>query len=178
MAQCSASTRDGNAGGTFQHFTVADQLSVCPLPDYISYEAAATLPLAMSTAASGLYPPTYLGLDFPSLAPEQSGKTLLIWGGSSSVGCCAIQLAVASGLTVVTTCSPHNFELCKKLGAAEVFDHKSETIVEDLMAALSKGICAGVYNGESCVFASSDRVTSCFNNRISVLRRRLLSMLT
>jgi NADPH:quinone reductase-like Zn-dependent oxidoreductase len=148
MAQCSASTRNGNNAGTFQHYTVADQLPVCPLPDSMSYEAASTLPLCMSTAASGLYPPSYLGLEFPSLNPKQSGKTLLIWGGSSSVGCCAIQLAVASGLRVVTTCSPHNSELCRRLGAAEVFDHKNETVVENLIAELGKGKCAGVYNGE------------------------------
>lgn len=155
MAQCSATTRESNAGGTFQHFTVAHQLPVCPLPDGISYEAAAALPLAMSTAAAGMYPASHLALELPSLNPKQSGKTLLIWGGSSSVGCCAIQLAVASGLSVVTTCSPRNFELCKKLGATEVFDHNSETVVDDLTSALGKGPCVGVYNGEFCLHSIS-----------------------
>lgn len=170
MAQCSASTRNGNKAGTFQHYTVADQLPVCPLPDSISYEAAATLPLTMSTAASGLYPPSYLGLDFPTSNPKASGETLLIWGGSSSVGCCAIQLAVASGLRVVTTCSPHNFELCKKLGAAEVFDHKSESIVEDLIVALGKGKCVGVYNGELRLLFSSDLSTPVNSRNFPVCR--------
>lgn len=105
--------------------------------------------MAMSTAAAGMYPASHLALELPSLNPKQSGKTLLIWGGSSSVGCCAIQLAVASGLSVVTTCSPRNFELCKKLGATEVFDHNSETVVDDLTSALGKGPCVGVYNAIS-----------------------------
>ena len=98
-----------------------------------------------------MYPADHLGLDFPSHDSKPSGKTLLVWGGSSSVGCCVIQLAVASGLRVVATCSPGNFELCRRLGASEVFDYKSETVVEDLIEALGEGKCAGVYNGEFSV---------------------------
>jgi NADPH:quinone reductase-like Zn-dependent oxidoreductase len=179
LAQCSASTRDSNIAGTFQHFTVADQLPVCPIPDTISYEAAATLPLALSTAAAGMYPPDHLALDFPSHDPKPSGKTLLVWGGSSSVGCCVIQLAVASGLRVVATCSARNFGLCRRLGASEVFDYKSGTVVEDLIEALGKGACAGIYNGEFCFFRTARfSFTSITNGRTIFLIHQLLSTLT
>lgn len=49
---------------------------------------------------------------------------MLIWGGSTSVGCNAIQLARTAGYDVVTTCSPHNFDLVKSLGAAAAFDYR------------------------------------------------------
>ena len=111
-----------------------------------------------------MYPPDHLALDFPSHDPKPSGKTLLVWGGSSSVGCCVIQLAVASGLRVVATCSARNFELCRRLGASEVFDHKSETVVEDLIEALGRGKCAGVYNGKSYLLTPSHMFTSSINN--------------
>jgi NADPH:quinone reductase-like Zn-dependent oxidoreductase len=35
----------------------------------------------------------------------------LVWGGSSSVGAYAVQLAAALGFKVITTCSPSNFQV-------------------------------------------------------------------
>ena len=61
-----------------------------------------------------------MGLSDPSHKPSPSGKTIVVWGGSSSVGAFAIQLAVASGAKVVTTASQHNFDFCKQRGATEV----------------------------------------------------------
>ncbi|KAK5682854.1 hypothetical protein LTS12_029198, partial [Elasticomyces elasticus] len=64
---------------------------------------------------------------------SESKKTLLVWGGSSSVGSTTIQLATASGLRVVTTASRANFDYVRSLGAAAVFDYRSPTVVEDLV---------------------------------------------
>jgi len=47
---------------------------------------------------------------------------LFVYGGSSSVGQYAIQLAKLSGYKVVTTASKRNHELVKSLGADLVFD--------------------------------------------------------
>jgi NADPH:quinone reductase-like Zn-dependent oxidoreductase len=110
IAQGSGSLRGKTAAAAYQRFTVVPQLPVCPIPESEIFEQACVLPLALSTAAVGLYPPGFLEFEFPSLTPKRSGKTLLVWGGSSSLGCCAIQLTVASGLDVVTTCSARNFE--------------------------------------------------------------------
>ncbi|PCG94007.1 Alcohol dehydrogenase superfamily, zinc-type [Penicillium occitanis (nom. inval.)] len=44
-------------------------------------------------------------------------ETLLVWGGSTSVGCNAIQLATAAGYDVITTASSHIHGYLKKLGA-------------------------------------------------------------
>ena len=80
------------------------------------------LPLAFDTAAVGLYSTGegFLGLPHPSFKPESTGKTLVVYGGSSSVGALTIQLAVASGVKVVATASKHNFDFVKKNGASEV----------------------------------------------------------
>jgi len=108
------------------------------LPDSLSFEKAVPLALSVSTASAGLFQKDYLSLELPdaSLSPKSSGKTVLIWGGSSSVGCSAIQLAVAAGHEVVTTASSHNHELCKSLGASQVFDYTKDSIVDDLVKAL------------------------------------------
>jgi NADPH:quinone reductase-like Zn-dependent oxidoreductase len=104
------------------------------------------LPLALSTAAAGLYLPEYLGLPLPSTAPKSTGKTVLIWGGSSSVGATAIQLAIASGLEVVATASSPNHAFVKFLGASFVFDYKSISAVEQIVARLQHSELVGVYD--------------------------------
>jgi NADPH:quinone reductase-like Zn-dependent oxidoreductase len=43
-----------------------------------------------------------------------------------------IQLAAASGLDVITTASPRNFDLLKSFGAQHVFDYTSPTVIEDI----------------------------------------------
>ncbi|MCJ1447614.1 MAG: hypothetical protein MMC23_008125 [Stictis urceolatum] len=126
------------ANSSFQKYTVVQELAVCPIPENMTYEDAAVIPLGLSTALGGLYVDQKQPLPLPKKNPERTGKKVLIWGGSSSVGSAAIQLAVASGFDVVATSSEKNFEHCKKLGAKEVFDYGSKSIAEDLMAALPK----------------------------------------
>lgn len=50
------------------------------------------------------------------------------------MGIFGIQYAKASGLTVITTASPHNFDYLKSLGADAVFDYKSPTCADDIRA--------------------------------------------
>lgn len=141
--------KDNRQAG-FQEYVCVPETSVAKIPDSMKESDATVLPLAVSTAAAGLYQPkseTCLGLDLPKANPTKSGKTLLIWGGSSSVGTAAIQLAVASGVTVVTTCSKRNFELVEGLGA-KAFDYSSPSVVGDLVEELGKGEFVGGYDGE------------------------------
>lgn len=115
------------------------------------------LPLAISTAAAGLYLPGYLGLELPSHTDstnrdtEKKKKTVLIWGGSSSVGATAIQLAHASGLNVITTASSSNFALVRDLGAVAVFDYRSETVVQNIVREVQGlgGEFVGIYDAIS-----------------------------
>ena len=137
--------KDSNsaAEGTFQEFAVILERMASPIPDSLSYERAAVLPLAVSTASCALFQDDLLGLRHPTADPERAGETVLIWGGSTSVGSNAIQLAVAAGYDVVTTASPRNFEHVRSLGASQVFDYRSPTVVADLIAALAGRTVAG-----------------------------------
>ena len=113
-----------NTHGGFQNYTSVQAAKASKIPSGTSFASASVIPLALDTAAVGLYTSTEkggLGLEYPSLDPKDSGKVVFIWGGSSSVGAIATQLSVASGAKVVTTASEHNFGFCKANGASEVW---------------------------------------------------------
>jgi NADPH:quinone reductase-like Zn-dependent oxidoreductase len=132
----------------------------------MSYENAAVLPLALSTAACGLFQKDHLALQYPSANPKPTGTTLLIWGGSTSVGSNAIQLAVAAGYEVITTSSPRNFDYVKRLGASQVFDYNKKSTVEDVIKALKgKTIAGALAIGTGSTEACSDIVHACNGNK-------------
>lgn len=145
------------ANSAFQSYPVATASLVSPVPDFMTFEQAVVLPLAISTACAGLYPKGLLNLPLPSATKsEKIGKTILIWGGASSVGATAIQLAAASGVNVITTASPANHEFVKNLGADQVFDYSSPTIVETLASVLTDVDFVGVYDAISGDSSSDD----------------------
>lgn len=86
---------------------------------------AAGVTAAAATAAQALF--HILRLPYPvdpSGRPSASSYWILIYGGSSSVGLYAIQLAKFAGLKVITACSPRNFELVKQHGADAIVDYR------------------------------------------------------
>jgi NADPH:quinone reductase-like Zn-dependent oxidoreductase len=132
------------AEGGFQDYVMLRPDMVSHIPDSISYEEASVIPLGIATAAAGLFEKTELALDLPSEpAKPANGKTVLIWGGSTSVGVNAIQLAAAAGYEVFTTASPKNHEYLKSLGASQVFDYKSPSVVSEMVKALKGKTTAG-----------------------------------
>jgi len=109
-----------------QYYAALEKLSF-KVPDNVHLKDASTLGIAYATSVQALYQ----SLGLPSfLHPQKSEKPIqvLIWSGSTSVGQVAIQLAKASGLEVITTASPKNFDHLKKLGAAHVFDYKDAEV--------------------------------------------------
>ncbi len=78
-----------------------------------------------------------LGLPYPTLqtpAPS-AGKTLVVYGASSSVGSMTTQIAAATGINVIGIAGAHNHDLVKRCGAAQVFDHNDSTVVENVIKA-------------------------------------------
>jgi NADPH:quinone reductase-like Zn-dependent oxidoreductase len=93
-----------SAKGTFQLNTVLVNHMTAPIPPTIPFEQAAVLPLAVSTAACGLFLKAQLALQLPTVPHRgPTCKTLLIWGGATNVGCITIQFAVAAGYGVIAT---------------------------------------------------------------------------
>lgn len=149
-------SRNTAAEGAFQLYTVLSDHMTSAIPDDVSFEAAVVVPLGISTAASGLFQTNYLGLRHPSVSLEPTGETVLVWGGATSVGANAIQLAVAAGYDVLATASPRNAPYVESLGARQVFDYRSPTVVADLIAALRGATLAGALavgtgSAEPCV---------------------------
>jgi len=158
--------RNRSAEGAFQEYTVLLAHMVAPIPDSLPYESAAVLPLGLSTAACGLFEKDQLALNHPSANAQPTGKTLLIWGGSTSVGSNAIQLAVAAGYEVITTCSPRNFDYVKKLGASQAFDYNSPTVVADISKAFQGKTSAGALAiGQGSTEACLDILPACQGNK-------------
>jgi NADPH:quinone reductase-like Zn-dependent oxidoreductase len=159
-------TPDGFEGprehGAFQLYCVSNETLAAEVPDNVSFSEAAVFPSCLTTAAYALFVKDALALDLPPIAgrAEPNGKVLLVWGGSSVVGSCAIQMASLAGYTVVATSSELNFEHCRALGAESVFDYKSASVVEDIVAACkatgkeSAGAFVAYFNDDSTVSCS------------------------
>lgn len=162
--------RNRIAESGFQKYTILSTHMASRIPDNVSYEKASVIPLGLSTAACGLFEKHLMALQHPSLQPIDTGKTVIIWGGSTSVGCNAIQLAVAAGYRVFTTCSPRNFDLVKKLGAEQVWDYNSPTVVADMIAALRGATVAGALTvGAGAADACFDILDKCHGDKVIVL---------
>ncbi|KAK5125203.1 hypothetical protein LTR85_000879 [Meristemomyces frigidus] len=146
IAHCNGYSVNNPVHGAFQKYSIVPAHSVAELPYGIPTSVGVVLPLGISTAAAGLYQKGFLALPFPSEKPDKLDRAVIVWGGSSSVGSCCIQLAVASGLDVITTASPSNFAYCKKLGAKRVFNYHDKHVEDDIVKELEGKTVAGAYH--------------------------------
>ena len=101
--------------GTLAEFVAVTSDAVSKKPGNISFEEAASLPLAGLTALQSL---EYAGI--------KENDKVLIHAGSGGVGSFAIQYAKAKGAYVYTTTSTSNVQWVKELGADRVIDYKTE----------------------------------------------------
>lgn len=127
--------------GAFSEYakTFADLTFVIPEGTW-SFEEASTIGIPLYTSIQVLYGPRTLGLPQPGDRPPAPGTWFFVYGGSSSVGQYAIQLAKLSGYKVATVASPHNFGLVKGLGADVVFDYMDPGVVKKLKEATGNDI--------------------------------------
>ncbi len=115
--------------GAFQKLTLARSEGVIPLPDTLSFEEGAILPLAVLTALSAY---TSMGIPLDTKYHADDKQAILIWGASSSVGSLAVQSAKTMGFTVYATAGAQNLEYVKTLGANAVFNYKSSDVVSQI----------------------------------------------
>ncbi|EHA25076.1 hypothetical protein ASPNIDRAFT_195049 [Aspergillus niger ATCC 1015] len=141
------SSKSGNSIYTaYQLFFLASQTLAVSILFYISFEQGAVLLLAISTSAADLYLLEYLNLLLPSDTPKSLEKILLVWSSTSSIGAIVIQLAIIFGLYVITTVSHANYEFVRSLGAADIFDYQSPTVIIDIVMRLRHMDLCNVYN--------------------------------
>ena len=107
--------------GAFAEYAAVAENALAIIPDYLSFDEAATVPLTALTAMQA----------FEIMKPK-SGETIFISGGTGSLGAMAIPIAKSLGLTVYTNGSADNEERVKELGADRFIDYKKENYVEVL----------------------------------------------
>ncbi|RXG44053.1 hypothetical protein VDGE_30356 [Verticillium dahliae] len=110
----------------------ADERISFRVPDTLSHSSACSIPLAANTAWLALFSQGCLALARETTAIR---PPILIWGGSSTVGYFAIQMARLHGHEVITTCSPRNFELARRAGATHVFDYNEPEVTAKIRSA-------------------------------------------
>ena len=137
--------RDALSESGFQAYVAVDESLAAVLPEAAAFEDAAVLPLAVSTAAAGLFESDQLGLDCSRLGdPTPRDEVVVVWGGATAVGGNAIQLARAAGYRVITTASPRNHDQMKRLGAEAVFDYHEPQAVDQIIEAVNGSVVAGI----------------------------------
>ncbi|KAL3442915.1 hypothetical protein BJX65DRAFT_298682 [Aspergillus insuetus] len=107
--------------GAFAEYIVVKGDVQIRIPENISFQEAATLGVGIFTIGQALYQSLRLALPEN---PIKEAVPILIYGGSTASGSLAIQFAKLSGYTVITTCSPRNFDFVKSLGADVVFNYR------------------------------------------------------
>jgi NADPH:quinone reductase-like Zn-dependent oxidoreductase len=111
----------GARDGAFAEYLVVNEdAPVVSLPDEVSFQQAASMPIAALTALQALRDKGQL----------QAGQKVLINGASGGVGTFAVQIAKALGAEVHGVCSARNVELVTSLGADRVFDYRQENYTE------------------------------------------------
>ncbi len=106
---------DAAKQGTLAEFLPIDAGLVRAMPAGLDFVPAAALPLAFLTA----------WISIVQAGELKRGERILIHAGAGGVGGLAIQIAKNIGATVITTCSAHNADYVKELGADEVIDYRS-----------------------------------------------------
>src|SRR2546422_2065077 len=111
----------GTCKGAFAEYVCASESAVVVKPDNVTFEQAASVPIAALTALQGLR----LG-GLGDKGQIQAKHKVLINGASGGVGTFAVQIAKSFGADVTGVCSASNVEMVRSIGAKQVSDYTRE----------------------------------------------------
>jgi NADPH:quinone reductase-like Zn-dependent oxidoreductase len=106
----------GGVRGSFAELVCVPEDRPARKPPGVTFEQAASLPVAGLTALQGLR----------DIAKVQAGESVLINGASGGVGSFAIQIAKVLGARVTAVCSTRNVDQARMSGADRVIDYTKE----------------------------------------------------
>src|SRR2546425_1737729 len=109
----------GSCRGAYAEYARVAKKHLLPKPQNLTFEQAAAVPLAATTALQGLR----------DQANVQAGQTVLVIGASGGVGTFAVQIAKALGAEVTGVCSTRNVEMVRSIGADHVIDYTQADFV-------------------------------------------------
>jgi len=101
--------------GAYAEYVAVKASAIARKPSNLSFEEAASVPVAAQTAWEGIFTHGHL----------EKGQTILIHGGAGAVGAYAVQLASHAGATVIATASGGDEAYLKSLGASRVIDYRA-----------------------------------------------------
>ncbi len=107
----------GARGGAFSEYVIIpEDRAIVLKPANVSFEQAAAVPIAATTALQALR----------DAGGIEAGQKVLINGASGGVGTFAVQIAKSFGAEVTGVCSTRNVEMVRSIGADRVFDYTRE----------------------------------------------------
>jgi NADPH:quinone reductase-like Zn-dependent oxidoreductase len=99
--------------GAFAEYACTSQSALVVKPDNVSFEQAASVPVAGLTALQGLR----------DKGKIQPGQKVLINGAAGGVGTFAVKIAKSFGADVTAVCSTRNVDMVRSIGADRVIDY-------------------------------------------------------
>ncbi|KAF2671242.1 GroES-like protein [Microthyrium microscopicum] len=129
----------------FQEVAIIPEQHISLKPKKLSFEEAASLPVGYVTAANAVFCVLKVPLPFVAemkhMKCPHEYKSILVLGGSSSVGASVIQLLRLSlpAVTIITTSSPAHNDRLKELGATTVLSYKDLSLISDIKGATPDG---------------------------------------
>jgi len=110
----------GACRGAFAEYACASEGAMAAKPGNVSFEQAASVPIAALTALQGLR-------DKGKIQPE---KKVLINGAAGGVGTFAVQIAKSFGAEVTGVCSTRNVDMVQSIGADRVIDYTRQDFTQ------------------------------------------------
>ncbi len=102
--------------GAFAEYVCAPESALVMKPDSVTFEQAASAPVAAFTALQGLRDKGQI----------QPGQKVLINGAAGGVGTFAVQIAKSFGADVTGVCSTRNVDMVRSIGADRVIDYTQQ----------------------------------------------------